>query len=96
MREPDPPAPTRRLYSIVVLDSAAKALEKLDKRKQKAIALRIDTLALDPRPQGARKLVGGTNQFRIRVSDYRIVYSVEDRRVLVIVIRIGHRKDVYR
>lgn len=83
-------------YSIRFVGSAERALANITKRDQKKIALRIDALALDPRPPGSRKLVGGTNEYRIRIGDYRVVYSVEDRRVLVIVIRIAHRKDIYR
>ena len=83
-------------YSIAFVASAERALEKIAKRDQKKIAIRIESLARDPRPPGSRKLVGGTNEYRIRVGDYRVIYSVEDRKVLVIVIRIAHRKDAYR
>lgn len=83
-------------YSIEFVAAAERALANIARRDQKRIALRIDALAQDPRPPGSRKLVGGTNEYRIRSGDYRVVYSVEDRKVLVIVMRIAHRKDIYR
>jgi mRNA interferase RelE/StbE len=56
----------------------------------------IRALAADPRPPGCRKLVGGTDYFRIRVGNYRVLYEVRDRDVLVLVIKIGRRGEVYR
>jgi mRNA interferase RelE/StbE len=53
-------------------------------------------LAADPRPSGCKKLAGSTDYYRIRVSDYRVLYEVRDRDILVLVIKIGHRREVYR
>jgi mRNA interferase RelE/StbE len=53
-------------------------------------------LAADPRPSGCKKLAGNTDYYRIRVGDYRVLYEVSDRDVLVLVIKIGHRREVYR
>jgi mRNA interferase RelE/StbE len=53
-------------------------------------------LAADPRPPGCKKLADSTDFYRIRVSDYRMLYEIRDRAVLVLVIKIGHRRDVYR
>jgi mRNA interferase RelE/StbE len=59
-------------------------------------AVRIDALALDPRPPASKKLPGGEDLYRIRVGDYRVIYQVQARIVVVTVIRIGHRRDIYR
>ncbi len=56
----------------------------------------IDRLAFDPRPQGAKMLVGYRHFWRIRVGDYRVIYSLDDARVTVLVIHIAHRREVYR
>jgi len=55
----------------------------------------LHALADDPRPHGVKKLKGYRDYWRIRVGDYRIIYAIQDNRLLVIVIRIGHRRDVY-
>ena len=56
----------------------------------------MDALAANPRPKGVKKLSGPDDLYRIRVGDYRIVYQIHDDRLIVLVVRIGHRKDVYR
>jgi len=60
------------------------------------VARKIDALSGDPRPPGVEKLRGAENLWRVRVGDYRIIYTVRDEVVLVLVIRIGHRREVYR
>jgi mRNA interferase RelE/StbE len=83
------------MYRVEFLPSAARTLSKLDDAVRRRIARRIDRLASDPRAD-AVKLRGAENIWRARVGDYRIVYQVEDERLTVLVIRIGHRRDVYR
>lgn len=56
----------------------------------------IQSLAGEPRPRGCRKLTGTNDVYRIRVRRYRVLYSIDDRRVAVLVLKLGHRKDVYR
>ncbi len=92
------PAPKsqRTTYSIEFLNSAASEFEKLNAKMQKRIGSRIDALSDNPRPDGCTKLKGSTNTYRIRVRDYRVLYDVEDKRVVVIVIKVGHRRDDYR
>lgn len=60
------------------------------------IASAIDTLADDPTPYGCKKLVGSEHTYRIRVGDYRIVYEIQSAKLVVSVIRVRHRRDVYR
>ncbi len=84
-------------YRLQIKESAAKELESLGtKRDRERIATRINALATDPRPPGSEKLAGETNKYRIRQGNYRIVYSVDDRSRIVLVAKIGDRKEVYR
>ena len=83
-------------YAVEVATSAVKALRDLPRTDQRRVAARIDALAEDPRPPGVEKLEGADDLYRIRAGDYRIVYRIEDKRLLVLVIRIGHRREVYR
>jgi mRNA interferase RelE/StbE len=82
-------------YKIELKPSAQRELKKLPKRLQRRIVNKIDLLADDPRPSGAEKLSGGYDYYRIRVGDYRILYEIQDKVLLVIVIRVAHRKEVY-
>lgn len=83
-------------YEIEFAASAAKAFSKLDRSAQQRIARHIDLLAENPRPHGAKKLQGEDNFYRIRAGDYRIVYSIHDQVLTVLVVAIGHRKDIYK
>lgn len=83
-------------YEIEVSATAKKALRKLDREHQVRVLQAIQQLANDPRPRGCRKLRGYDDVFRIRTGRFRIIYSIESRRLLVIVLKIGQRKDVYR
>ncbi|MDO5287823.1 MAG: type II toxin-antitoxin system RelE/ParE family toxin [Actinomycetia bacterium] len=75
---------------------ALKALRRLDRESARRILKAVDALSLDPRPRGCRQLVGGAGELRIRVGDYRVVYDVSDRELVVLVLRLGHRSDIYR
>jgi mRNA interferase RelE/StbE len=63
---------------------------------QERIVGRIEELAAEPRPRGAVKLQGEDDLYRIRVGDYRVVYTIRDEELIVLVLRVGHRRDVYR
>lgn len=83
-------------YSIRIKKSALKELEAVGtKADRRRIVNRIDSLAADPRPAGAAKL-SGLDRYRIRQGRYRILYTIEDMELIVYVIRVGDRKDVYR
>lgn len=76
---------------------ALRELRKLDERAARRVLLAVTRLADDPRPPGARVLVGEpAGMLRLRVGDYRVVYSVDAGRVVVTVVRLGHRREVYR
>lgn len=83
-------------YRIEVKRSAAKEIEKIkNKRDRRRIIDRIAALAHDPRPPGCTKLTG-QDSYRIRQGAYRIVYEIEDDRLVITVVKVGHRRDVYR
>ena len=81
-------------YNLLIKPSAAKELENLPAKLRQKIARKIQALAGDPRHHGSEKL-SGEDLYRIRQGDYRIVYGIEDKAPAIVVIRIGHRRDVY-
>ena len=83
-------------YRIEVKKTAAKALRKISKPDQKRIGEKIDSLAEDlPNPE-ATKMKGNNPFHKIRVGDYRIVYEIQDDILVILIVKIGHRKDIYR
>ena len=82
-------------YRIEYLPPARKVIEKLSRSVQHRILEKIGSLAHDPRPPGCVKLTG-QDAYRIRVGDYRVIYTIEDKQLIVLVIDVGHRRDVYR
>jgi mRNA interferase RelE/StbE len=82
-------------YRVEFTRSAEKDLRRIDKSRVPTIYDEIERLAADPRPHGVKKLAGADRTYRIRVGDYRVVYEIEDYELLVLVIRVAHRKDVY-
>jgi mRNA interferase RelE/StbE len=83
-------------YKIEFSPHASRALRRLPADVQSRVVPVIDSLADTPRPFGAEKLSGSKNTYRIRVGDYRVLYDVLDNILLVIVIDLGHRKEIYR
>jgi mRNA interferase RelE/StbE len=83
-------------YRVELTRSAEKDLRRIDKSQVAAIYRGLEGLAADPRPHGVKKLSGADRTYRIRLGDYRIVYEIEDDALVVLVIRVAHRKDVYR
>ena len=82
-------------YEVIVSKSAAKELSKLPVQVNNKIVPAILALEENPRPSGSKKLKGGSNTWRIRIGDYRVVYSVDDEILIVDVRKVGHRKDIY-
>ena len=83
-------------YAIEVLPSAARQIAKLPADVRKRIARRIDSLAVNPRPAGVKILAADEQIHRLRVGDYRVLYQVKDDVLLIIVVKVGHRRDVDR
>jgi mRNA interferase RelE/StbE len=85
-----------RRYHVEISRAAAKQFEALPRREQERIMPALLALADDPRPHGVVKIKGVDDQYRIRVGEYRVLYAIADDRLIVLVLRIGHRRDVYR
>jgi mRNA interferase RelE/StbE len=85
-----------RRYNVVVQRNAQKQLNGLPRQSQARVMRAIDGLSIDPRPPGVVKLSGEENLYRVRAGDYRIVYSIQDAALLVLIVKVGDRKDVYR
>ena len=83
-------------YAVLLEKSAARFLLRLRDAKLKSrLDEAIESLADDPRPPGCRKLAGISDRYRVRVGDYRIVYRIDDGKVAVLILLIGHRREVY-
>jgi mRNA interferase RelE/StbE len=82
-------------YKIYFRQSALKELEKIPKKDLKRIIKRIETFSENPRPPGHEKL-SGHERYRIRQGNYRIAYSIQDQDVTVWIVKVGHRRDIYR
>ena len=82
-------------YAVEFKASARKELERLPAKLVQRIFPKIEGLAAEPRPTGCKKLKGGDKEWRIRVSDYRVIYTIDDSKLLVTVTRIRNRSEVY-
>ena len=82
-------------YKLQIKKSAVKEIEQLPRKDIRAVTARIEALADNPRPQGCKKL-SGQEKYKIRCGDYRILYEIQDDILTVLVVKVGHRKDVYR
>lgn len=83
-------------YSITFAKSARREIEILDSQLTENILKKIESLTFTPRPRGRKKLEGEEYLWRIRLGDYRVVYYINDREKLIDIVRIRHRKDVYK
>lgn len=82
-------------YHVIVKPSAARELKRLPLALATRIVAAMTALEHDPRPPGCKKL-SGLDAWRVRVGDYRLVYEIHEREIVIVVLRIAHRKDVYR
>ena len=82
-------------YDVELTSSAERELKMLSGQLIARMVPRLESLASNPRPPGCKKLRGGDNEWRIRVGDYRLVYTIDDAKLLVEVTRIRHRREVY-
>ena len=82
-------------YSITFARSARKELEALPNSLIIRIFLKIDALSIEPRPSGCRKLQGLTNLWRIRIGDYRVIYSIDDNTETIDIVAVRHRREAY-
>ncbi|MDB5284796.1 MAG: addiction module toxin, RelE/StbE family [Bacteroidota bacterium] len=86
---------SERLYQVVIKERAVKQLSKIPKKFARKIDEIIQSLAQEPRPIGCKKLQGYDDVYRMRFSEYRIVYLITDTKLIVEIIQIGNRKDIY-
>ena len=83
-------------YRVQVAPAAVRQLRKLDGTALRRVQAAIELLAEEPRPGGAKKLVGGDGEWRVRTGDYRIVYEINDGVILVLVVAEGHRREIHQ
>ncbi|MFH1002482.1 MAG: type II toxin-antitoxin system RelE/ParE family toxin [bacterium] len=82
-------------YRLEIKKSAVKEIERLPRKDMEAVLEKIESLAHNPRPRDCKKL-SAQDKYRVRCGNYRILYSIEDNILTVFVVKVGHRKDVYR
>ncbi len=83
-------------YNIKWTSSSLKELKKLPKKVIPQIVIKVEELSKNPFPKRVRKLAGSADLFRIRFHDYRIVYRIEKNELIIVVLKVGHRKDVFK
>ncbi|HVS70376.1 MAG TPA: type II toxin-antitoxin system RelE/ParE family toxin [Phycisphaerae bacterium] len=83
-------------YRVEIDTRAGREIRDLQRAEQVRIVGRIESLAQNPRPHGCVKLSGGQELWRIRVGQYRVIYQVRDDRLMVMIVKVGNRRDVYR
>jgi len=82
-------------YQVVLSPSATRQLRKFDPDVRRRIQAVLELLAENPRPPAATRLVGGAGEWRVRTGDYRVIYEIHEGQLLVLVLRMGHRREVY-
>ena len=83
-------------YSVTFTKASKRQFDKLSRPVQQRLGAVIEQLTRDPRPAGAIKLSGEDGLYRVRGGDYRAIYQIQDARLLILVVKIGHRREVYR
>jgi len=83
-------------YEVQIAKSVLKSLKSLPAIDVKKIVATIQSLTLDPYPDGCRKISGEKSTYRVRQGNYRIIYEIEDNKLVILILKIGHRKDVYK
>jgi mRNA interferase RelE/StbE len=83
------------IHVVKIAPTAERQLHKFDPQIRRRVQAAIDLLAENPRPPRATQLVGGAGEWRVRTGEYRIVYDIRDGLVTVLVLKVGHRRDVY-
>lgn len=83
-------------YRVEVAPATVRQLRQLNPDARRRVQAAIELLADQPRPNAAKKLVGGDGEWRVRTGDYRIIYEIRDDVLLVLVVAVGHRRDIYQ
>jgi mRNA interferase RelE/StbE len=82
-------------YRVEFAPLARRQIKKLPREVQKRIIERVEELALSPRSAGVTKLVSEENLYRVRIGEYRAVYQIRDRELIVLIVKVGHRREIY-
>ncbi|MEX0715889.1 MAG: type II toxin-antitoxin system RelE/ParE family toxin [Planctomycetaceae bacterium] len=83
-------------YAVILTRSADREMQKLPEQVQRRIVRSLERLETNPRARGVIKLEGEADLYRLRVGDYRVVYRIQDDRLIVLVVRVAHRRDAHR
>lgn len=83
-------------YKVEITPAAQRIIKKFPKNIQRKLIEIIELLAEEPRPVGVVKLSATGNLYRVRTGDYRIIYEIQDRILLIVITKVGHRRDVYK
>ena len=84
------------MYQIQILPKAKRQLKSIPNQMQTLLKDAIRNLSENPRPQGVKKLSGEDNLYRIRIRNYRVIYKIEDNILLILIVSVGHRREIYR
>ena len=84
------------MYEVIFEDPAQRQFRKLDRIIQTQILKALIKLEKNPRPSGCKKLQGLEHLYRLRIGDYRVIYRIEDNKLLVLIISLGHRREIYK
>ena len=83
-------------YQVIIKPAAHRDIKKLARPDQIRIIKRLESLSENPRPSGTKKLRGAEDLFRVREGNYRIIYQIQDELLVVLVVKVGHRREIYR
>ncbi len=83
-------------YTVIVVGAVRRQLRRISQTDKKRILNKIENLGTNPRPHGYKQLTGEENLFRVRVGDYRIIYEIHEKILVVTVLKVGNRREVYR
>ena len=83
-------------YDIKIVGAVRRQLKRINREDKKRILDKIESLAENPRPHGYKELKGNENLFRVRTGDYRIIYEIQDKVLIVTVLKVGNRREIYR
>ncbi|PHJ68651.1 RelE/StbE family addiction module toxin [Nostoc linckia z18] len=83
-------------YEVEIAPAAKRQIKKLPRDVQQKLVAKLEELVFEPRPDGVKKLEGSENLYRVRLEKYRIIYEIQDSLLLVTVVKVKHRRDIYR
>ena len=84
------------MYTLLIERHAEKGFKKIFKNISNKLIIKIKSLKDNPKPSGCRKITGSENDYRVRIGDYRVIYEIDEKNKQIIILAVGHRKDIYR